>query len=212
MYVRKIDDQVLTFRVSGKLWMRSLVMSDVETGTEWSHLLGRGMQGKLKGRVLEPIVSDMVTWAAWRQDFPDTTVLNMSNTSRNYSREFYRDPTRFVFGFEAGGKTWALPMAKLFKKPVHSFRIGDQSLLATFDRQGAVTRLFDTTFNGQRLEFVQVDDETMKDSQTQSRWVIRNGKAIEGPLAGRQLKQRVGIMSFRKAWKNFHPDSLDVEF
>ena len=48
MYVRQVNDLTLTFRVSGKLWNRSLIMSDVETRTEWSHLLGRAMAGKLK--------------------------------------------------------------------------------------------------------------------------------------------------------------------
>jgi hypothetical protein len=192
--------------------MRSLVMSDVETRTEWSHLLGRGMQGELKGKVLEPIVTDMVTWAAWREDFPETTVLDMRNTSRHYTREFYKDTDRFVFGFRAGGKSWALPMADLIRKPVHSFHIRELSLLAAFDKEGVATRLFEATVGDQDLEFVQLDDETMQDKQTQSRWSISRGKAIAGPLRGTELKQRVGIMSFRKAWQNFHPKSVDVEF
>jgi hypothetical protein len=212
VYVRQIDDQILTLRVSGKLWMRSLIMSDVETNTEWSHLLGRGMKGELKGRVLDPVVTDMVTWAAWREDFPETTVLDMPNTSQNYTRDFYRDSSRFVFGFRASGKTWALPMAELIRKPVHSFHIGDLSLLAALDKLGMVTHLFEATVGDQDLEFVQLDDETMQDKQTQSRWSIRRGKAIAGPLSGTELKQRVGIMSFRKAWQNFHPKSVDVRF
>ncbi len=212
MYVRQIDEQILTFRVSGKLWMRSLIMSDVETGTEWSHLLGRGMKGELQGRVLEPIVTDMVTWAAWREEFPETTVLDMPNTSQNYTRDFYRDPSRFVFGFRASGKTLALPMAELIRKPVHSFHIGDLTLLAAFDKAGMSTRLFEASVGDLDLEFVQLDDETMQDKQTQSRWSIRRAIAIAGPLSGTELKQRVGIMSFRKAWRNFHPESVDVKF
>ena len=212
MYVRQIDDQILTLRVSGKLWMRSLVMSDVETKTEWSHLLGRGMRGELKGKVLQPIVTDMTTWAAWRKDFPDTTVLDMRNTSKNYTRDFYQDTSRFVFGFRVSGATWALPMSELIRKPVHSFRIGDLSLLAAFDKEGVATRLFETTVAKQDLEFVRLNDQTMQDKQTQSRWSISSGKAIAGPLLGTELKQRVGIMSFRKAWQNFHPKSVDVEF
>ena len=38
------------------------------------------------------------------------------------------------------------------------------------------------------------------------------GEAIEGELKGKRLKPRVGIMSFRKAWQNFHPDSTEVDF
>lgn len=192
--------------------MRSLVMSDVETKTEWSHLLGRGMKGELKGKVLQPVVTDMVTWAAWREDFPETTVLDMSNTSRNYTSEFYRDPDRFVFGFQVDGKNWALPLTQMMQKPVHSFRVGDLSLLAAFDNEGVATRLFEAKAGDQELDFVQLDDETMQDRQTESRWSISRGKASAGPLSGTELKQRVGIMSFRKAWQNFHPKSVDIQF
>ncbi|MBI2478654.1 MAG: DUF3179 domain-containing protein, partial [Planctomycetia bacterium] len=142
MYVRKVDDQILTLQVSGKLWMRSLVMSDVETGTEWSHLLGQGMAGPLKGKTLTPLITDMVTWDVWKREHPTTTALNMSRTSKDYSREVYRVPARFVFGFEEGGKAWSLPMEQLLKQPVHQFEIGEASLLATFDTSGTVVHLF----------------------------------------------------------------------
>lgn len=210
MYVRKFDDQVLTFRVSGKLWMRSLVMSDVETDTEWSHLLGRAMAGKLKGAKLEPIVSDMSTWASWLEKHPRTTVLDMSPTTKNYTREFYRNPAAFVFGFEAGGKTWALPFEALLTKHVQSFDIKNQSLLAAFDRNGAVVRLFSRNVDGETLDFVAIDEITIMDKQTRSRWRIDSGEATEGPLKGTRMQQKVGIMSFRTAWQDFHPDSDDI--
>lgn len=192
--------------------MRSLVMSDVETGTEWSHLLGRGMKGELKGKVLQPIVTDMLTWAAWREEFPETTVLAMRNTSRNYTKEFYRNADKFVFGFRLDGKTWAVPMAKLIAKPVHSFHVGNSPLLVALDRESTAIRLFEAEVKGRDLEFVQLDDETMQDKQTESRWRILSGTAIEGPLQGTELKQRIGIMSFRRAWQNFHPNSVDIDF
>jgi hypothetical protein len=48
VYATNVDKQKLTFCVSGQLWNRSLVMMDLETKSLWSHLLGRGMQGKHK--------------------------------------------------------------------------------------------------------------------------------------------------------------------
>jgi hypothetical protein len=192
--------------------MRSLVMSDVETDTEWAHLLGRAMAGKLKGKVLTPLVTDMVTWATWREQFPQTTLLNLPPTSQNYTREFYRDPNRFVFGFVIGSQAWALPMQKMKQHPVHRFQVEGQSLLATFVDEGAVTHLFDATVDGMPLDFTAIDQTTMKDQQTGSVWKIVSGQAISGPLQGTLLKQHVGIMSFRRAWMNFHPDSDDVPF
>ena len=67
--------------------MRSLIMSDVETNTEWSHLLGRGMAGTHKDKVLTSIVSDMVTWTAWRDQYPETTALDMSRVTPSSASE-----------------------------------------------------------------------------------------------------------------------------
>jgi hypothetical protein len=92
------------------------------------------------------------------------------------------------------------------------FQIGDKSLLAAFDKDGVATRLFDTTVDGQQLGFVGVNDQTMKDTKSGSHWKMTTGVALDGPMAGKQLDQRAGIMSFRKAWLNFHPDSTDVRF
>lgn len=192
--------------------MRSLVMSDVETDTEWAHLLGRAMAGKLKGKVLEPLITDMVTWKVWREQFPDTTVLKMSATAKDFTGDFYRDRSRFVFGFAIGSKSYALPMEKLFEHPLHAFKLGDESLVATFDRDGTTTHLFDAKLNGQVMEFELADSRRMKDRQTGSLWKTTTGEAISGPMKGKSLRQRVGIMSFRKAWQNFHPESSDIEF
>lgn len=192
--------------------MRSLVMSDIETKTEWAHLLGKAMAGPLKGKKLKPIVTDMVTWQVWKNLHPDTTVLNMSDMSRNYTSNFYDDPTRFVFGFEVDGDAGAVAMDQLLKKPVHQFEIGATKLLTTFDKSGAVTHLFERTLDDQALDFKIANEGWMTDSQTGSRWKILDGLCVEGALKGKMLRQRVGIMSFRKAWENFHPNSQDVVF
>ena len=212
MYVRQVEDQELTLRVSGKLWMRSLVMSDLETGSEWAHLLGRAMKGPLRGKELKPLVSDMVTWAVWKETHPETTVMRMPARRTDYTSLFYRDPTRFVFGLKVNGKAWALPLADLQTVPLLSFEIEDQPLLATYDAPGVVPRLFSRKSKGQVLEFSQTQDRRMKDAQTGSIWSCRTGRAIQGPLTGSQLEQHVGIMSFRKAWQDFHPNSNDVLF
>ena len=192
--------------------MRSLVMSDVETGTEWAHLLGKAMAGKLRGKKLKPIITDMVTWAVWKEQHPDTTVLNMSSTSRNYTREFYRNPENFVFGFEADGRAWSLPMNSLLKQPLHEFLIADLPLLATFDQSGTVTHLYDRRLEGRVLDFEQHNQLIMADTQTGSRWEMLNGQCISGQYKGLMLKQRVGIMSLRRAWQNFHPESTEIDF
>ena len=45
MYARKVDNRTLTFGVSGLLVRNSLVMYDRETGSLWSHLSGKALDG-----------------------------------------------------------------------------------------------------------------------------------------------------------------------
>ena len=84
------------------LWQQSLVMMDLQTGSLWSHLLGRAMRGPLGGQELDMLPSAMTDWKTWRSEHPDTTVLALSRTSREYQRDFYRDPSQFVFGMAEG--------------------------------------------------------------------------------------------------------------
>lgn len=212
MYVREIDDQILTLQVSGKLWMRSLVMRDVETGSEWAHLLGRSMEGKLKGKTLRPLITDMVTWQRWKQRYPETTVLDMSRTAEVFRKDFYRDRSRFVFGFVVAGNAYALPMNAMSTAGVHNFELQDQAFVATFDDVGAATYLFSAQHEDRILHFQRVDAETMHDLETGSVWNQTSGRAIAGDLVGVQLEPQVGIMSFKTAWRNFHPDSKPVDF
>lgn len=80
-------------------------MSDLETGTEWSHLLGCGMSGQLEGKVLKPLVSDMLTWSARRKRLPSTAVLELPRTARRFTKELDADPDdQYVFGFDVDGK------------------------------------------------------------------------------------------------------------
>lgn len=188
-------------------------MRDVETGSEWAHLLGKAMAGPMKGTRLKPIITDMVTWGVWKQQYPETTVLQLSATARGYTSEFYQhDTSKFVFGFEVNGVTKALPMAQLIKKPVHTFETGKVNLVATFDAKGTVTHLFEREVKGRVLDFEHQSGLVMTDGQTNSRWHMLSGTCIAGELKGSLLTQRVGIMSFRKAWQNFHPDSHDIPF
>lgn len=187
-------------------------MSDLETGTEWSQLLGRGMAGQLQGKVLTPIVSDMVTWSAWRERFPSTTALGMSRTSRRFTKDLYADPDQYVFGFDIDGESYMVSMARLIASPVQSLVLDGRSVVVVFDRKGFVVRLFDSRVAEQSLTFQFEGSQRMRDKQTGSLWSLQDGKAVAGEMTGSELKQRVGIMSFRTAWINFHPNVSEPEF
>ena len=98
MYASEVNDRKLTFQVSGMLWQRSLVMRDLETKTLWSHLLGRGMRGKLEGVQLVMLPAVMTTWKEWGDRHPETTDLAMSRTAGQFNEQLWQQPERYVFG------------------------------------------------------------------------------------------------------------------
>lgn len=193
------------------LWKRSLVMIDAPTGSLWSHILGQAMQGPLKGTRLKLLPGDMITWAAWRELHPKTTVLNLSRTRREYRKTFYRRPADFVLGWMVNGSPYHCGMDVLLEKKVLSVTSGQTPLVVTFDAEGTAARLFSRELDGRVLDFEAADNAAdggrMRDTQTGSIWNAATGKALTGPLAGAGLTHRVGIMSFARAWESFHPES-----
>jgi hypothetical protein len=206
VYASRVDNRKLTFAVSGMLWQRSLVMVDKETDSLWSHLLGECMRGELKSRELEMLPSVMTDWKSWKSQHPDSTVLMMSRTSKNYDRDFYRDPTRFVVGMVSGEKARAWPFDQLLKQAIVNDRFGGESVLITFETESNTPRVFDRRLDGKDLSF-QLTNGKLVDDQTGSQWSLSNGKAVSGQLSGSSLRPLIGIPSYRRAWENFHPDS-----
>jgi hypothetical protein len=210
VYATNVDKQKLTFCVSGQLWNRSLVMLDLETKSLWSHLLGRGMQGQHKGTLLKVIPSDITTWSVWKNEHLGTTVLNLRRSSRQFVKDFYKEPRRFVVGFVGNFAMHHVAMDQLLKRPIANIDAKGLPLLVVFDPEGTATRVFRRKLDDQVLTFSADSTDTLKDDQTDSVW-NRSGVATEGPLQGKSLEQQVSIPSFRRAWQNFHPDSRLVD-
>ena len=54
-------------------------MIDRETGTVWTHLDGKAVQGPLQGARMEMIPMPQMTWADWVVLHPETMVLSPDN-------------------------------------------------------------------------------------------------------------------------------------
>lgn len=207
MYARSLKNQTLTLSVSGMLWNRSLVMVDQPTGSLWSHILGRAMRGKLKGATLEVIPSTMTDWGTWRKLHPKTTVVTLSRTARVFRREFYRNAARFVLGVAVrGGPAKAWTFARLDKQPVLNEQLGEQSLVVFFDRPSKTALTFDRVLmSGQPPLKFRLQDGQIVDAGTGSVWDPLRGRATSGPLQGKQLRPIPSLVSFTRAWVQFHP-------
>ena len=201
-----MNGKTLTFGVSGMLWNHSLVMYDPETGSLWSHILGEAMHGPLKGKELEQVPSVMTDWQTWRKQHPNSTVVTLSRTSREYRREFYRQPERFVLAIVEEGKAKAWSFDRLRGNPVVNDLVGDRPVVIVYAEASVTARMYDRRI-GQRLLTFRNHDGKLVDNETGSTWDPLIGRALAGPLAGKYLQALPAIVSYKHVWYQFHPDS-----
>lgn len=206
MYARELDGRTLTFAVSGMLWKRSLVMQDEETGSLWSHLLGECMRGPLEGKQLEQIPSAMTDWETWKTKHPGTTAVTLDRTARRYRRRLYRNPEKFVVGLVEQGEPKAWPFDELHKQPVVNDTHGGRPILVVFEKKSGTAFIYDRRVDGRELHFA-LQDGRLVDRETESRWDWATGRATAGTLKGEQLEPLPAVVSFRRAWREFHPRS-----
>jgi len=188
------------------LWNRSLVMRDLETGSLWSHILGRAMAGKLRGEELEAIPSTITDWSTWRQAHPETTVAMLSRTAREFSRQMYRRPARYVVGLSHGNTSRAWSYDQLILQPIVNDTFADKPVVVFFDDKSGAAMIFNRRVNGQTLSFA-LQGNKVVDEQTGSSWNWMRGEATGGEMKGEQLAPLPSVISFTKAWKVFHPGS-----
>lgn len=210
VYARRLEGRTLTFGVSGLLWNQSMVMYDAETNSYWSPWTGRAMQGPLKGTRLEALPGELTTWDAWRSAHPETTVLNLPRTERKFTRELYENPERFVYGWSIGLQRYHCPLYILQLRPVMNLKLGQSLLLLTYDTESTEPHLFSSSVDGRALNFTAEGERRMRDEQSGSTWNPRTGEALAGPLKGKRLERRLGIISYREAWLTFYPKSKRV--
>jgi hypothetical protein len=207
VYARSVDEQVLTFGVSGMLWNRSLVMYDQETNSYWSHLLGKAMDGKMQGSVLTLISSSMTEWGAWKERYPETTVLWMPPSSEQFRRGFYRLPRNFVLGVKHHRRAAAWSYVDLMESPVRNDELFGDPVVVLMDKQTVTARAYRRVIDDKTLNFKMRNGQVV-DMQTGSTWDFMNGRCLEGPFAGRALTPLAAIPSYRHAWMDFYPDTV----
>lgn len=206
-YERTVAGSTLTFGVSGKLYLADLVLYDRETRSMWPQILGIAALGELKGQSLTPVPSSVVTFDAFRAQWPEGDVLAPPTSVLDYDVEppavgpspevFLRPldprlaPTERVVGVAIGDEARAFPSATLQRTGVAHDRIGGSDVVV-FHREG--TAVFEPAARGVRLTF-EVRDGAIHDRQTGSSWSIL-GTATAGPLAGERLRpvHHVGTM------------------
>ena len=71
-----IDDELLDFGTSGKLYNANLVMYDRQTDTYWAQATGQAILGELAGEQLTFVPARILSFGDWRAEHPDGLVLS----------------------------------------------------------------------------------------------------------------------------------------
>ena len=86
---RRVDGDVLTFGVSGKLRNSDMIMFDRETESWWQQAIGEAIVGDLNGTELQTLPSWMESWSEFEKRNPDGMVMAEPDFSRNYGANPY---------------------------------------------------------------------------------------------------------------------------
>ncbi len=150
VFDRRVEGEVYEFGVSGLLRNSDLIMYDRTTESLWQQFTGEGIVGEHAGDRLDFIPSSIVSYADFREAYPEGVVL--SNMGRSYGwnpYEFYDQGTGrpFLFygeldnrlplmlrvvGLNMGGESKAYPYDVLSEERVINDTVGGQDVAIFF--------------------------------------------------------------------------------
>lgn len=162
---RRLKGIIYDFGTSGKLYNSDLVMYDRQTHTYWSQVLGKAIVGDLVGEELTPVAAQIVSWADFKQAYPQGKVLSRDTGHvRDYGRNPYAgyddiNETPFLYRgtidgrlaamervvlVTLGGVVKAYPFSALAKQGVVADKVGGQDIVV-FHRPGTASALAERT-------------------------------------------------------------------
>jgi hypothetical protein len=211
VWERNVDGRPLNFHLSG-INNQNFIMRDEETGSWWQQVSGDSIEGPLKGKQLTLVAHDELPFALWKQEQPSGRILLPDErVASQYESADWEDryakfpsiipaapedtlkPRDLVIGININGAAKAYPMAKLAKQGPVTDKLGDTNLVILLDPSKKSVRAFDGMVDGRALNFsAKPDTSQFTDDETGSVWDF-TGRAVSGPLAGRQLN-KVGVL------------------
>lgn len=223
-----MDGRVLHFRLSG-INNQNFIMRDEETGSWWQQISGKAIQGPLKGKQLEWVDFDETSFALWKQEHPRGQVLLADGKyEKKYAKSDWelrmlsnptvtaldpKDPLKprtLVVGVRIDGVAKAYPMQRLLLENPIVDALASKPILVAAGPDGRSVRAFERTLEGTTLDlYLDPDSQPFRlvDTQTGSQWDF-SGKAVQGSLAGKQLRRLQTLKDYWFDWKLYNPQTL----
>jgi hypothetical protein len=173
---------------------------------------------------LKRVLFDLAYWKEWKQLYPNALVLSTdTGSTRPYGVDPYGDyyttpeiyfplehrddrlgPKELVMGLEDSNNYKAYKLTYIENKKVINDSIGEKKVVLV-SLYPFIVRGYDRTLEGKVLE-LELNDNKLVDKQTGTEWNFE-GKAISGPLKGKEFDRLALNPGFWFSWAAFHPDT-----
>jgi hypothetical protein len=211
-------------------WRRGVMVVRGTDGTLWSALTGIAFEGPQKGQRLQRIPSLVTTWEHWMTLHPESTAYDLfdGETYRavplptQLSKEAKRSisqvdermkPMANVLGVEFDATQKAYALDGLGERACLLDTVGDKEVAVLWYGPTKTAVAYDRRLGEQSLTLyaddVSPESAPFKDKETGTRWTLA-GRAVDGPLRGKELKWVNSIQCRWYAWSAEYPGtSLD---
>lgn len=225
MWKRTAAGRTLTFHLAG-INNQNFLMRDEETGSFWQQVTGRAISGPLKGAALELASTDEVSFAVFRSESSQGTVLApearyaQQYAHKDWEKSLAKARTvldfpqsgvaarELVVGVELGDASRAYRIQDLTRERVVQDTVGGLPIVLVMGADGASVRAFRSRVGEKDDEFflAQGGPWALLDAATQSRWDFR-GCAVSGPRQGACLEPVGVLKDYWFDWRNYHPST-----
>lgn len=226
---RILEGEETTFGVSGLLYNSNIVPYDRLTGSNWSQLLNKSVNGSLIGEKAATYNLIETTWKTWRQMFPNTKVVT-TETSHN------RNYQQYPYGNYKSSDNLIFPVSNTDtrlhpKERVLGVISGENAKAYRFDPSFSGNKLVQDEFQQERLvvvsnhaaNFIVAYKRILSDGTELTFFPITNelplvisdnegtkwditGKAVSGPRTGQQLETVQQMVGYWFAFPAFYPN------
>lgn len=220
-----MDGRRLSFRLTG-INNQNFLMADEQTGSWWQQVTGEAVFGPLKGKRLERVFHDELSFGLWKGEHPNGRVLRPDASapwqrfSENWEEQTAKAPVvtpvkagdpfpprELVVGLRVGDATRAYPMAELRRQSPVVDSLGGVPLILVVGEDGRSVRAFNRRMDGRELNLFRKPDVSplrLVDAGTGSEWDF-TGQAVSGPLAGKKLEKVFVLKDYWFDWKAYNP-------
>lgn len=228
MWSREIAGRRLTFHLAG-INNQNFLMRDDETGSFWQQISGRAVSGPLQGRQLALIFSDELTFAAWKAEEPQGSVLAADPQYaseyevKNWDVKMRRTPTVIQFpgqgmqardlilGVRAADASRAFIYDRVLQEKLVKDRVGTEPVILVVGADGQSVRAFRNVASATeqapdfyRLNGAQLGGALMLDASTGSQWNFE-GCAVSGKQKGACLERVPILKDYWFDWREYNP-------